>query len=67
MNTTLLNDEPFRIKIRGAWNEWKQHNTDSQTSYIVGTIREVKRLFINEGAERNADRRRMEDFYYSAI
>ena len=27
----------------------------------------VKHLFINEGAERNADRRRMEDFYYSAI
>jgi len=27
----------------------------------------VKRLFIQEGAERNADRRRMEEFYYSAI
>ena len=27
----------------------------------------VKRLFIQVGAERNADRRRMEEFYYSAI
>ena len=70
MNTTLLNDEPFRIKIRGAWNEWKQHIhrfPDIVHWWVQYAKQKVKRLFINEGAERNADRRRMEDFYYSAI
>jgi len=70
MNTTLLNDEPFRMKIRGAWNEWKQHIyrfPDIAHRWVQYAKQKVKRLFINEGAERNADRRRMEDFYYSPI
>jgi len=56
MNTTLLNGEPFRMKIRGIVHWWVQY-----------VKQKVKRLFIKEGAERNADRRRMEDFFYSAI
>ena len=70
MNTTLLNDEPFRMKIRGAWNKWKQHIhrfPDIVHRWVQYAKQKVKRLFINEGAERNADRRRMEDFYYAAI
>jgi len=67
MNTTLLNDEPFRMKIWGAWNEWKQHINrfpDIVHWWVQYAKQKVKCLFINEGAEWNADRRRMEDFYY---
>jgi hypothetical protein len=70
MNTTLLNDEQFRMKIRGAWNVWKQHIQrfpDVVHRWVQYVKQKMKRLFINEGAERNPDRRRMEDFYYSAI
>jgi hypothetical protein len=56
MNTTLLKGEPFRMKIRGIVHFWVQYVKQN-----------VKRLFINEGVERNADRRRMEDLYYFAI
>jgi hypothetical protein len=56
MNTTLPNDEPFRMKIRGIVHFWVQYVKQN-----------VKRLFIYEGVERNVARRRMEDLYYFAI
>ena len=70
MNTTLLNDGRFRLKIRDSWEEWKQHIhrfPDIVQWWVHYVKQKVKRLFIQEGAERNADRRRMEEFYYSAI
>jgi len=70
MNTTLLNDEIFRMKIRDSWEEWKQHIRrfpDIVQWWVHYVKQKVESLFIQEGAERNADRRRMEEFCYSAI
>ena len=70
MNTTLLNDESFRMKIRDAWEEWKKHMRrfpDIVQWWVHYVKQKVKSLFVHEGTDRNADRRRMEDFYYSAM
>ena len=70
MNTTLLNDESFQMKIWDSWEEWKQHIgrfPDIVQWWVHYMKQKVKSLFIQEGAERNADWRRMEEFYYSAI
>ena len=48
MNTTLLKDEPFRIKVRGAWNEWKQHThrfPDIAHRWVQYAKQRVKLLF----------------------
>jgi len=65
-----LNDEIFQTKIRDSWEEWKQHIRrfpDIVQWWVHYVKQKVKSLFIQEGAERNADRRRMEEFYYPAI
>jgi len=70
MNTSLLKDMPFQRKFRTAWREWAEHIKRYRMYCTGGYIKQkkkIKLLAIREGAERNADRRRLEEFYYTAI
>jgi len=70
MNTSFLKDAPFRRKLREAWNEWTQHikrYADIRHWWVHYVKQKIKLLFTREGAGRNSDRRRMEDFYYTVI
>jgi len=70
MNTSFLKDATFRRKLREAWNEWTKHikrYPDIMHWWIHYVKHKIKLLFTRGGAERNADRRRMEDFYYTVI
>jgi len=70
MNTSLLKDAPFRRKVRDVWNEWTKHikrYPDIMHWWVHYVKQKIKLLFTKEGTERNADRRRLEDFYYTVI
>ena len=43
MSMTLLTDEPFRLKLRDAWNYWWQHiHLFPRYSALVGPICEAE-------------------------
>ena len=70
MNTSFLKDAPFRRKLREAWNKWTQHikrYADTTHWWVHYVKKQIKLLFPREGAERNSDRRRMEDFFFTVI
>ena len=70
MNTTILDDITFRAHLTDAWGEWKTHQRrfpDIVHWWVHYVKRRIKDLFTRECVERNRDRRRMEEFYYTVM
>ena len=70
MNTSLLKDAPFRRKLRAAWNECSKHikrYPDIMHWWVQYVKQKIKLQFTREGAERNADRRKLEYFSDTVI
>ena len=66
MDISVLKDAPFRKKLRAVWNEWSKHikrYPNIMHWWVHYVKQKIKLLFTKEGAERNADRCRLEDFY----
>jgi hypothetical protein len=70
MNTSFMEDATFNRKLREGWKEWtptiKRYPEITQwwTQFVK---KRIKSLFIQEGAKKNSDRRRLEDFYHRVI
>jgi len=65
MNISLLNDRPFRSRIRDAWTERTKRIARYPIIvpwWVCCAKRRIKSMFIKEGAERNPDRIKMENF-----
>jgi len=65
-----LDETKFHDKLKPSWKKcWKHVPRFPRIVYWweLYVKRKVKILFTSEGTERNSDRTRLEDFYYSAI
>jgi hypothetical protein len=70
MNTSLLNDTHFQKKFEEEWEGWTRHINryqDIQKWWSEYAKKKIQILFKREGAERNADRRQLEDYYYTVM
>ena len=70
MNTSLLKDMSFQRKFRNSWREWAEHikrYPDILHWWVHYVKNKIKILNTREGAESNADRRRLEEYYYTVI
>jgi hypothetical protein len=70
MNTSLLKDTSFHRKLRTSWKEWAEHikrYPDVLHWWVHYVKKKIKILTVQEGTERNADGRRLEEFYYTVI
>jgi len=60
----------FRSRIKDSWTEWTnhiRHYPDIIQCWAYYVKQRIKSLFIREGAERNSDRFKTEDLYYTAL
>ena len=60
----------FQRKFRNSWREWAEHIKRHPGILHWGlhcVKKKIKIITIREGAERNADQRRLEEFYYTVI
>jgi hypothetical protein len=70
MNTSILNDTHFQKKFEEEWKGWTRHTDryqDIQKWWAEYAKKKIQILCKREGAERNADRRQLEDFYYTVM
>ena len=69
MNTFLLKDTSFQRKCRNSWREWAEHikRYPDILHWWVHYVKKEIKILTTRGAERNADRRRLEEFYYTVI
>jgi hypothetical protein len=70
INVALLKEVPFREKLLNNWVRWKQRQK------YYGTVvdwwermakKQLRTLFVREGAEGRHDEQQMENFYYACI
>jgi len=70
MNVSFLGDTSFLQTTKENWKNWRTH-MKYYPNRVMWRCRYVKRmirqLLGREGADRRRDRRKMENFYYSAI
>jgi len=70
INTSLLKDTSFQRKCRNSCREWTEHikrYPDILHWWVHYVKKKRKIVTTREEAERNADRRRLEEFYYTVI
>jgi hypothetical protein len=70
MNTSVFKNTSFQRKFKNSWREWAEHikrYLDILHWWVHYAKKENKNTSHREGAERNADRRGLEEFYYTVI
>jgi hypothetical protein len=70
MNPVVLGETEFREKLKEQWSRWRRAKCfypNSLEWWERYAKRMIKRTFQREGAERNKDRKELENFYYDVM